>query len=57
MMRWERHITHIGKKRNAYIALEEKPERKRRLGRPKCKWIILRWISEKLDMMIWPRLI
>jgi hypothetical protein len=28
-----------GEKRNAYRLLVGKPERKRPLGRPKCKWV------------------
>jgi hypothetical protein len=29
----------MGKKRNAYRLLVGKPERKRPLGRPKCRWV------------------
>jgi hypothetical protein len=28
-----------GEKRNAYMTLVEKPEGKRPLGRPKCRWV------------------
>jgi hypothetical protein len=29
----------MGERRNAYRILVEKPERKRPLGRPRCKWV------------------
>jgi hypothetical protein len=29
----------MGKKRNAYILLVGKPEGKRPLGRPRCRWV------------------
>jgi hypothetical protein len=29
----------MGEKRNAYRSLVGKPERKRPLGRPRCKWV------------------
>jgi hypothetical protein len=29
----------MGVKRNAYRLLVEKPEEKRALGRPRCKWV------------------
>jgi hypothetical protein len=35
-------------KRNAYTILAGRPERKRTLGRPRCKLgIILKWIFDK----------
>jgi hypothetical protein len=35
----------MGEKRNAYNILVGKPEGKRPLGRPKCRWVtILKWI-------------
>jgi hypothetical protein len=33
------HVARIGKKRNAYWILVGKPEGKRPLGRPKCRWV------------------
>jgi hypothetical protein len=36
-MRWVGHVTRMGKKRNAYRILVEKPEGKRPLGRPR-RW-------------------
>jgi hypothetical protein len=36
-MRWVRHVARMGGKRNAYRLLVGKPERKRPLGRPKCR--------------------
>jgi len=37
-MRWMRHVARIGKRRGAYRVLSEKPEGKRPLGRPRCRW-------------------
>jgi hypothetical protein len=39
MMRWARHVARIGAKRNAYRILVGKPEVKRPLGRPRCRWV------------------
>jgi hypothetical protein len=38
-MRWSRHVAHMGAKRNAYRVLVGKPEGKRPLGRPRCRWM------------------
>jgi hypothetical protein len=35
-MKWMRH--HIGYMKNAYSILVGKPEGKRPLGRPRCRW-------------------
>jgi hypothetical protein len=40
------HVAHMGEKRNAYRILVGKPEGKRQLGRPRHRWMILRWILE-----------
>jgi hypothetical protein len=46
-MRWAEHVVRMGW-RNAYRRLVEKPEGKRPLGRPRCRWwIILKWILER----------
>jgi hypothetical protein len=34
-MRWARHVTRVGEKRNAYRVLVGEQERKRSLGRPR----------------------
>jgi hypothetical protein len=34
-----RHVTQMGDKRNAYRILVGKPEGKRPLGRPRCRWV------------------
>jgi hypothetical protein len=36
---WEGHVARIGEKRNAYRILVGKPEEKRPLGRPGCRWV------------------
>jgi hypothetical protein len=38
-MRWAGHVARIGEKRNAYRLLVGKPEGKRLLGRPRCRWV------------------
>jgi hypothetical protein len=38
-MRWAWHIARMGEKRNAYRILVGKLEGKRRLGRPRRKWV------------------
>jgi hypothetical protein len=37
-MRWAGHVARMGEKRNAYRILVGKPEGKRPLGRPRCRW-------------------
>jgi hypothetical protein len=37
-MRWAGHVARMGKERNVYRVLVEKPEGKRRLGRPRRRW-------------------
>jgi hypothetical protein len=38
-MRWAGHVVRMGEKRNAYRLLVGKPEGKRPLGRPRCRWV------------------
>jgi hypothetical protein len=38
-MRWEGNVARMGEKRNAYRLLVGKPEGKRRLGRPRRRWV------------------
>jgi hypothetical protein len=38
-MRWGKHVAHMEMKRNTYGILVGKPERKRLLGRPRCRWV------------------
>jgi hypothetical protein len=44
-MRWARHVARMGERRNAYRILVGKPEGRRPLGRPKCRWVGLREIG------------
>ncbi|KAJ4447465.1 hypothetical protein ANN_09472 [Periplaneta americana] len=37
-LRWARHVAHMGESRNAYRVLVGRAERKRPLGRPRCRW-------------------
>jgi hypothetical protein len=37
-MRLAGHVAHMGQRRNAYRILVGKPDRKRPLGRPRCRW-------------------
>jgi hypothetical protein len=48
----------MGEKRNTYRLLVGKPEGKRQLGRPRCRWwIILGWILERWDRVMWSGLV
>jgi hypothetical protein len=38
-MRWSGHVTRLEEKMNAYMILVGKPEGKRTLGRPRCRWV------------------
>jgi hypothetical protein len=38
-MRWAGHVARMGEKRNVYRLLVGKPEGKRPLGRPRCRWV------------------
>ena len=38
-MRWARHVAHTGEERGLYRILVGKPEGKRPLGRPRCRWV------------------
>jgi hypothetical protein len=37
-MRWVGHAAHMGEMRNAHNILAGKPEGKRPLGKPRCRW-------------------
>jgi hypothetical protein len=37
-LRWAGHVARMGERRVAYRALVRKPEGKRPLGRPRCRW-------------------
>jgi hypothetical protein len=37
-MRWVGHVARMGEERNVYRVLMGKPEGKRPLGRPRCRW-------------------
>ena len=37
-MRWAGHVALMGEEREEYRVLVEKPERKRPMGRPRCRW-------------------
>jgi hypothetical protein len=38
-MRWAGHVARMRDRRNAYRILVEKPEGRRSLGRPRCRWM------------------
>jgi hypothetical protein len=38
-IRWAGHVAQTGEKRNVYRLLVGKPEGKRPLGRPRCRWM------------------
>ena len=37
-MRWEVYVVLLGERRGVYRVLVGKPERKRPLGKPRCRW-------------------
>ena len=37
-MRWAGHVVHMGEERGVYWVLVGKPEGRRPLGRPRCRW-------------------
>jgi hypothetical protein len=51
-MRWTGHVARMGETRNAYRILVGKPEGKRPLGRPRCRWED----NIKIDGMDWIKL-
>jgi hypothetical protein len=69
-MRWARHVARMGEKRNLYRLLVGKPEGKRPLGRPRCRWIdnikmdllgiglnVVDWIGLAQDKYRWRALV
>ena len=38
-MRWAGHVARVGEERGVYRVLVGKPEGKRPLGRPRCRWV------------------
>jgi hypothetical protein len=50
-MRWLGHVARMGEKRNVYRLLVERPEGKRPLGRPRCRW--LNGINVDLVQLAW----
>ena len=38
-MRWAGHVTRMGEERGVYRVLVGKPEGKKPLGRPRCRWV------------------
>jgi hypothetical protein len=59
-MRWTDHVARMGgkKKRNTYRLLVGRPEGKRRIGRLRVGgWIILGWILERSDGVMWTGLV
>jgi hypothetical protein len=68
-MRWAGHVARLGEK-NVYRLLVEKPEGKRRLGRPRRRWMdnvkmdlleigvnVLDWIGLAQDRYRWRALV
>jgi len=37
-IRWAGHVARMGERRGAYLILVGKPEGKKSLGRPRCRW-------------------
>jgi hypothetical protein len=69
-VRWAGHVARMGEKRNVYRLLVGKPEGKRPLGRPRCRWIdnikvdfldiglnVVDWIGLAQDRYRWRALV
>jgi hypothetical protein len=52
-MRWEGHLAQMVENRNAYRILMVKPEGKRSLRRPRCRWVDNIKIDVRYDGMDW----
>ena len=49
-IRWVGDVVHMGNRRSIYGLLVGRPDGKRPLRRPRCRWsIILKWIFKKWD--------
>jgi hypothetical protein len=68
--RWAGHVARMGEKRNVYRLLVGKPEGKRPLGRPRCRWVdnikmdlleiglnVVDWIGLAQDRYRWRALV
>jgi hypothetical protein len=58
-IRWAGNVTRIRRKRKAYRLLLGKPEGKRSLGRPRCRWVnnVRMHVGEKKDRVVFTGLI
>jgi hypothetical protein len=56
-MRWVGHVARMREKRNAYRILVGKPEGKRPLRRPRCRWVDNIKMDLRYDGMLWIGLI
>jgi hypothetical protein len=56
-MRWAGHVARMGEKRNVYRLLIGNPGAKRPLGRPRRRWITLRWTFYRLNGVLWTGLV
>jgi hypothetical protein len=69
-MKWAGHVVRMGEKRNVYRLLVGKPEGKRPIGRPRCRWIdnikmdlleiglsVVHWIGLAQDRYRWRALV
>jgi hypothetical protein len=45
-------VARMGEERRAHRVLVGKPEGKRPLGRPRRRWIILKWMFRKLEGVV-----
>jgi hypothetical protein len=53
MTRWTGHVAQMGEKKNAYRILVVKPEGRRQLGSPRCRWMDHIKMDLKRDRMGW----
>ena len=69
-MRWAGHVAHMGEERGLYRVLLGKPEGRRPMGKPRCRWVdnirmdlqevgcgYMDWIGLAQDRDGWRRLV
>jgi len=69
-MRWAGHVARMGEERGVYSVLVGKPDGRRPLGRPRCRWVdnirmdfqevgcwYMDWIGQAQDREGWQTLV
>jgi hypothetical protein len=56
-MRWVGYLARMVGRGMHIVFFVGKPEGRRPLGRKRCRWVLLRWILERKDRLIWTGLL